>query len=327
MTTAATEAEPKQKKHDSLMVRMHKEFALEEVPNNEETKLALVKQFKIDEPATTSTGYELHRVAIGKLTKIRTAIEARRKELKAEYLEKGRAIDGFAKDCTTFIESIEVPLRIAKKAVDDEAENKKKAQEEADRLAMEAREKAERDAEEARLKKIRDEENERNRLEAERLAAERKKLDDERKAIDEANRIEREKLAKERADAEAKQKKIEDEQRKIFAEQKAEKERLERLEFERLAKIKAEQKANENIIRDAYEAEERRLAKEKSDKEAEAARKLMLSDVEKVQEYAKAFIAFPTWPTKLKSKAASVACKKAHDAVLAAGKELESFGK
>ncbi len=158
----------------------------------------------------------------------RTAIEARRKEIKAEALEFGRKVDAAAKALTGGIEAIEEPIDTAIKAIEqaearakflvDNAE--KLAREEAERQAKaaeDARKKAEQDAEDARLAEVARLQG----IEADRLAEEKarvekavrdaekrqreaqKKLDDERAAF-EAEKAATARKAKEEADARAK---------------------------------------------------------------------------------------------------------------------------
>lgn len=59
---------------------------------------------------------------ITELTSLRTSVEKKRKELKADALEFGRKVDGEAKRITGLIEAIEQPLKDAKQAYDDEQE-------------------------------------------------------------------------------------------------------------------------------------------------------------------------------------------------------------
>lgn len=331
-----------------MLAKGHAEFGLAELPSNEETAMALKAKYADLGDVETKVGYERHRVAQGELTKFRTAIEKRRKELKAEHLEAGRRIDEFAKHWTEFILAIETPIRTAKALVDEreemqriakENEERKKQEEEARaRLAAEeATRRAERDAEEARLKAIRDAENDRLRIESERLAAERAKAEAEqkiereriaaeRKALEESQRIEREKVAAERAEIERRQRLVAEEQERIAKAQEEERLRIERLEFERVAKIKAEQEAKEKIERERIEADQRKAAKELADKIEAERIDAMRSDVEHVHAYAEKFAAFPFAPI-VKSKEAKAAVANAYNAVINAGEVLARFAK
>lgn len=310
-----TATEPAEK-IDSKILKLHKEFGIEEAPTNEEAKAALIQKYTGLPDANTKDGYEAHRIAIGELTKIRTSIEKRRKELKADSLEYGRRIDSFAKDCTSIIEQLEIPLRTAKQLIDTEKERKQKAAEEAERLEVEQKAKEERDAEEARLKAIRDAENEKNR----QVAAKLKEIEDAQKAA-------QAKLDAERAELDRQRQAMAAEQERVAKAQEVERQRLERIEFERQASIKAEQEAKERLERERIESEKRAAEKAKSDEEAAKLRALVMSDAEKMEEYIKKFSSFPTWPSGFKTRAATVACKVAYDAVIAAGKQLEKFGK
>lgn len=232
----------------------------------------------------TSDGYEEGRKAIAHLRGVRTAIEKRRVELKADALDFGRRVDKAAKDLTALIEGVEAPLKERKAAVDDAAERARRAAEDAARVEAEAKAKAEREAEEARI------------------AEEKRKLDEQRKLFEEqqrktdAERAEREKAEKvERERVETEQKAERDrlaaERREIETAQLAirkQQEAAARAEQERLAAIERERLAAEQAERDRVEAE-RRAAEAKAAAEAEAARlEAMKPDLERVTAWAKA---------------------------------------
>lgn len=262
----------------------------------------------------TPAGYEETRLAIAHVRDTRVAIEKRRVELKADALAFGRQVDATAKSLTELLLEIEEPLKLKKKAVDDEKERIKaeaaaekqrilEAEIAAKRAIQEAQERAEREAEAQRLAEERAAlEAERQRLaavhaelearqkaEADRVEAirqaERERIEAERKAEQDRVNAEREKLAaerraeEERARAERKALEIE---RKRLADEKAAAEKIERdrieaaerAEFERQARITAEREAREKLERDGIEAA-RRAA------ELEA----MRPDVEKVLSY------------------------------------------
>lgn len=176
--------------------------------------------------AETPAKYKQVTAAIADVRKTRVGVEHSRKALKERALEYCRAVDFEAKRITGLLEEIEEPLKAQKALVDDEKARAKAAKAKAEQDRIEAELKAKREAEEA----------ERRRLEAERIA----------------------------------------EQKKIAAEQKAERERLEKLQAEINAKeaaAKAERDAiraeREALDRERFEAETRRKA------EDEAARKAM----------------------------------------------------
>lgn len=244
--------------------------------------------------ADTPAGYEEVRQAIAHVRDTRVAIEKRRVELKADFLEGGRKVDSIAKELTALLLEIEEPLKAKKKAVDDEKERiraeaaveKQRALEAeiaAKRAIQEAQERAEREAEAQRMAEERAAlEAERQRLAAvqaelearqrEELArveaarqAERERIDAERKAEQDRVDAEREKLAAERRAEEERaraERKALDAERKRLADEKAAAEKIERdrieaaerAEFERRAKIVAEQEAREKLDRDRVEA-------------------------------------------------------------------------
>ena len=107
---------------------------------------------------------------IAQVRGMRTAVEKRRKDLKASSLEFGRKVDAAARTLTDRLEAIETPLLAAKKAVDDEDERLKKEKERADLIALEAKLKADREAAEAAAKLIRE-------ADEKQIAEERARLD------------------------------------------------------------------------------------------------------------------------------------------------------
>lgn len=74
-------------------------------------------------------GYEAVRVALGIVKSVRTGFENKRKELKADYLKIGTAIDAEAKRLTLLIKPLEDKLQTAKDKIDDEKEAAKKKKE------------------------------------------------------------------------------------------------------------------------------------------------------------------------------------------------------
>lgn len=298
----------------SQMVKLHSEYGLA-LPNDEDSTLTLRKEFANLQPATTPEGYDEHRVALGKLVRIRTSIEKRRVELKAESLAYGRKIDAFAKHWTGFIESIETPIRQAKAIIDAAAEKARKeaAEAEAARLAEierqriaaeQAKLRLEREAEEARLKAVRDAEAMQLAKEREALMVERERQAEEVRIAKEQQRAERERVAAERKVIEDRQREeqaringarqaqelaMRQEREKIDAERAAierERQRQERDEFQRQAKAKAEQEARDRIERERQEAEAK--AREQAERERLEQERIaaLRPDAEKVQAFA-----------------------------------------
>lgn len=122
--------------------------------------------------AETREGYEQTRLAIAEVRGLRTKIENRRVELKADALAWGKLVDSTAKQLTAFLLEIEEPLKAKKAIVDERKEAEKRAKAEAERKAMEEKIRAEREAEESRLRAIREEEEAKAKAERERIAAE-----------------------------------------------------------------------------------------------------------------------------------------------------------
>lgn len=160
------------------------------------TDIAEIRTQCTDLVVTTKEGYKTGNELKNKLVKLRTGMEAVRKEVKAPLLERCKLIDKTAGQIEDDILSIEEPLRAKLKVVDDAIEKARREKVEAERKKIEdeqrakleaeqAAEKARRDAEEAeRQKKLEAEraelEAQRQKLETERLAAEaeRKKLEE-----------------------------------------------------------------------------------------------------------------------------------------------------
>lgn len=197
----------------------------------------------------TPTGYEEGRVAIGKLRSTRTAIEARRKELKAGAIEYGRKVDAAAKRLTEAIEDIEEPLRAKRDEADRLKAEEKRQREMAELLARDAELKAAREADEARIKA--EQEAESTRLAAERAAFDeaREKANAERAAIEASQAEERARLDAERAELDAKAKAIQDAAR---AAEEAENRRLAAIQAEKDIAAKAERERVEAAARAAF---------------------------------------------------------------------------
>lgn len=301
----------------------------------------------------TPANYEQGRRAIAVLRETRVAIEAKRKDLKAESLEYGRRVDSVASELTDLILEFEEPLKAKKKAVDDEkarikaekeAEEKRLLEEQvrAEREAEEARLKAEREAEEARVRAEREAEQaklaaERAALEAER--AELQRLRDEaeaaRREAEEAARVERDRIAAEQERVEAARRA---EQDRIAAEQRAaqakldeerrafeaERERMRLEEEQRQARIRAEEDAKAQAERDRIAAEEARVAE--AERQAALARRLeaLRPDREKLCAYAQALHAVPV--PGVTSDEACAAIDRALMKLQGLARDLEQFG-
>lgn len=282
--------------------------------------------------ADTKDGYEEVRLGIAECRELRVAIEKRRVQLKADALAWGKKVDGEAKRITAALESIEEPLKLTKKAVDDEKDRIRREKEEAEKRRIEEELRVKREAEEARLKAERDAETARLKAEREALEAERKKLEAERAAelakqkaeqerIAAEQRVERERLDRERAELEAKQaeerKRIEDERRALAAER----ERVEREEFQRQAKIKAEEEAKAKVERERAEAQRRA-----AEQEAERLRLESLKpDITKLHEFATRLRNLD-WPF-VSDESANECLESARNTVMESIETLESFGK
>jgi len=200
------------------------------------------------------------------LKKARTTIENSRKDLKADIVKQGRAIDSVARLVKEEIEPAEQYLELQEKYA--EIQEEKRAEEKA---RVEAQIKAQRIEElytytdDISLYNLDGMSNEQfdnliAKLKAEklRLETEAKKLEDERIAKEKAEREENERVRVEneklRKEAEAK----EAEQAKKDAEAKAEQDRIQKEADEKLAKERAERE---------------KLEKEKAEREAEEKRK------------------------------------------------------
>jgi len=89
---------------------------------------ALCKEVQIS-GTEDKENYKLARQYSTRLTKIRTGIEGKRKELKAVALEYGRAVDAEAKRLTALVEPIERDMKAKVDAIDKAIEQAKRAEE------------------------------------------------------------------------------------------------------------------------------------------------------------------------------------------------------
>lgn len=213
-------------------------------------------------------GYELVHAARMNLVKFRTAIEAKRKELKADSLEYGRQVDAAAKVMTAQIAPIEAHLEAEESVVIAERDRVKREAELAKAAALQKRMDALAEAGATinsflvegmtepqfaeTLAKAQEAKAERERLaeaERQRIAAEA-----------EARRLEAEALAKERAELAA-QRKAQEAEATAFAERQA---AITRQQEAEAARIRAEQ---QKLI-DAENAQNRIAEMEQARKEA-----------------------------------------------------------
>jgi hypothetical protein len=266
----------------TMLMKAREEYAIAEISNDQYIAGIQAKVLALP-PATEKEGYELRRKTIADLRKIRTTIEARRKELKADSLSYGRRIDAFAKHWTAQIEEIEQPLVLEKQAVDEAKEKAKREAEEAERRKQEEEARQRIQAEEARLSEIR-------KVEEAKLAEEREKL---RRAAEllrqeaEAQEAERRKAE---ADHLARLQEIGRQQQETAAKQKAEEERIASLRH----KFEDEQRAaDEFAAKVKAEREEKEQAAQR-EKERLARAERIKPDIVKLREYAEKLVAIPT---------------------------------
>lgn len=209
-------------------------------------------------------GYEEGRLAIADCRSTRVGVEKRRKEMKASALEWERKVDAAAKTLTAMIEDIETPLQVRKDAVDAVKAEAKRQREEAARLELEAQIKADREALEAQMAAARKVEEDRLAAIAEEQKLESDRLAAERAAIDAARKVEEDRVAAERAKLEA-DRVAEENRRRVAREQ----------EEARAAAVKAEEEARAAAalaeIEAARRAEEQRVAAERAKLEQERA--------------------------------------------------------
>lgn len=93
-----------------------------EVAEFKQTDAALAQlreKYSVIPDANTTEGYEFVKAGCKELTGLRTAIENKRKEIKAPYIAAGQIIDAEAKRITAAIVELEDPLKAVKKEIDD----------------------------------------------------------------------------------------------------------------------------------------------------------------------------------------------------------------
>lgn len=209
----------------------------------------------------TPTGYVEGVKAIAYCRGTRVAIENRRKELKADSLAYGRAVDSVAKDLTAVVEDLESPLVAKRQAVDAEKHRAKLEAEAAKKAAIEAELRAKLEAEEAAKQAERVAERARMDAEREALAAERAALEEIQRRADVVAAQERARLLEE--------KRAQDAAAQAERDRMAAERRLLELEAQRLEN---ERRAREREAQAAKEAEEQQIAE--LERRAEAARRL-----------------------------------------------------
>jgi colicin import membrane protein len=302
---------------------------------------------------TSPDGYEEARLARATTRKARVAIEAKRKELKADSLAWGRKVDAEAGRLTDALFAIEEPITAAMKAIDDEKERKRREAEEAEKAKIAAAEKAKRDAEEGERKAAFEAQQAALRKQQEELAEQKRILDEQRAAdeklarerqakIDEQNRAERERLDKLRREEDerrmAERRRLDAEDAALRLAQRKEQDRLDAdrrklqaekdaVERDRLAKIaaeKAEADARERVRLEQEAAERARVAKEAEDA-AEAARlEALRPDAERLHRWADQIAALH--PPEVQSAEALEAALTAHNRLTYTAQQLKAFG-
>lgn len=305
-----------------MLTKAYAEYGISELENDK--FLTTVKErVAVLPPAKEKEGYELRRKVIADLRKIRTTIEGRRKELKADSLEYGRRIDAFAKHWTSQIMAIEEPLRIEKEAVDQDKEDARKAAEEAERKAQEDAARKRIAEEEARLAELRKADEERVKAEQEKrekeLAVEREKL---REAAERLRKIEEEQSAERKRQNDehaASLKRISDQHEAAERKQREERERLdaERRQFE-AEQAEVRRKEEERAQAERAAAEEAQAEKwrlERADR--------IKPDVVKMREYGRKLM--NVTPPGVHSQEAKDAVNEAFNAVGRIAKQLANF--
>lgn len=248
-----------------------------------EAAIADIQRFKgLVVDVTNPAGMAEGKSALRQVAAVRIALEKTRKTLKEDVLERGRQIDGQAKPLFARVAEIEDPIKAqieaeerreeaARQAAID-AEQRRLAQEEADRKAAEARELAEArakiDAERQALEKAQaaqrevEEKARRDREEADRVAAARIRADEQaaRERMDAEQRERRESLAAEEERVRAAGAKVEAERQALADAARAEQFRKD--EEERAVRLAEQRKreAEENAAANARREKERQAA-------------------------------------------------------------------
>ncbi len=194
---------------------------------------------------------------------LRIALEKTRKKVKEDVIARGKLIDGEANRIFAMIAEIEIPIMEQIDAEEDRVERERQA------------------AIEAEQKRLADEEAARKRAEEEKIAAERRQLEEERARFEAEQRAAREKAeAEERARREVEEKARRErqaEEDRLAAERKRVEEATAALARAQLEKELAERRAAEEAEakkRAEQEAIERKAREEKEAIEREKQRKV-----------------------------------------------------
>jgi len=219
------------------------------------TALASVEKYRgLVCDVTTAKGMADAKAAQREVGALRIALEKTRKKVKEEVVARGKLIDGEANRIFARIAEIEDPIKTQIEAEERRAEEARQA------------------AIIAEQNRLAEKEAARKRAEEERLAAERKKLDEERARFEAEQRAAREKVeAEERASS----KRIEEAEAQAKAQRQAEEDRL-RAERER---VDAERRKLEEDARAARLAEQiKREAEENARANAERERRRVIAE-------------------------------------------------
>jgi len=113
---------------------------MEQVVKYDITDVSLEKlreKYAVVPDVESKEGYETVRLGLAEIRTLRTSVEKRRKELKADAISYGKRVDGEAGRITGILQAIEEPMRIAKSNFDEakEAEKQAKIQAEQERVA------------------------------------------------------------------------------------------------------------------------------------------------------------------------------------------------
>ncbi len=85
-----------------------------------------VKYADVPTGLTVKENYEAVRLGIAEIKKLRSSVESRRKELKADALEYGRNVDNAAKEIKEALLEIETPMKLIKTEFDEQKELEKR---------------------------------------------------------------------------------------------------------------------------------------------------------------------------------------------------------
>nr|BDD45443.1 hypothetical protein 11 [bacterium] len=196
------------------------EISAPEAPSPEALADALKSRYADLPEATDKASRQAVTAELTKVKSIRTAIEKRRKELKADSLQWQRSLDSEAKRLTALFQGVEDLIQSKRQAYDDQIAEEARKAEEAKRAAEEA---------------------ERQRIEAERAEQERKAAELARKEAElaERERKMREAEDRKRFEAEAEQRAKEQAEKELAAQRQREAEEQARKEAEEARRLAA----------------------------------------------------------------------------------------